>query len=141
MSKLGKKYISEERFAQYQAADDRFTRREIRREMYKNYLKSDAWKKKRTKVIDRANGICEECAFNHGVDVHHTTYQRLFRESMKDLVLLCRACHTKHHELAGTKYGHSDVFTWTPDMIKSNADKEKKDESKSKKQETQLGLL
>ena len=117
MSKLGKKYISENRYSQYKSAKDLFTRREIRREMYKNYLSSDAWKAKRRDVQKRANGICEECNFNEGTDVHHLTYQRLFRESLDDLLLLCRACHTKHHELSGTKYGHTNEIVWTPDMI------------------------
>jgi 5-methylcytosine-specific restriction endonuclease McrA len=135
MSKLGRKYISEDRYSQYKSAKDLFTRREIRREMYKNYLSSNAWKTKRCDVLKRAGGVCEECRFNEGTDVHHLTYQRLFRESLDDLVLLCRACHTKHHELRDTKYGHSSEIIWTPDMItqkkaapvKASAPVEKKD--------------
>lgn len=123
MSKRGRKYVSEERYREYLAAKDSFTRREIRREMYRNYLLSDAWKKKRTQVRDRARGVCEECKYNDGSDAHHLTYQRIFAESLVDLVWLCRACHTKHHELKGTKYGHRDELIWTPDMFKRKANK------------------
>lgn len=145
MSKRGRKYISEERYGHYLAAKDSFTRREIRREMYLNYLSSDAWRKKRAEVRKRAGDVCEECNYNDGLDVHHLTYQRLFAESLGDLVLLCRACHMKHHELRGTKYGHVGGWyrevTWTPNTSTAKIEDAKKETKPSTKDDGQLSLF
>ena len=46
-------------------------------------------------------GMCRICEA-HGVElhVHHLTYERVGKENLKDLVTLCRRCHTDIHQRA-----------------------------------------
>lgn len=63
---------------------------------YQEYLKSDHWKK----ISRQAIGIkkrCQQCAFPYELNVHHQNYERLGRELITDLIVLCRACHARHH--------------------------------------------
>jgi 5-methylcytosine-specific restriction endonuclease McrA len=64
------------------------------------YLNSAAWAAKRTEILDRADGTCEECGdeVEPGVaEVHHRTYARVFRERPEDLIALCPRCHRRAH--------------------------------------------
>jgi len=70
---------------------------------YKQYLKSPQWKKKRLEIIMRDNFTCRKCGIGvtpSMAEVHHLTYQRIFKELPSDLITLCRNCHMKEHELA-----------------------------------------
>jgi 5-methylcytosine-specific restriction endonuclease McrA len=61
---------------------------------YRSYLKSDAWKKKRQQVFAYYGKRCYACRKAPKVlHVHHLTYARLGRESVKDLIPLCVPCH------------------------------------------------
>jgi hypothetical protein len=67
------------------------------------YLKSDAWRRKTLRVLDRANFLCESvddkgnrCG-NEATEVHHLTYERVSNELLSDLIALCRDCHSKMH--------------------------------------------
>jgi hypothetical protein len=60
------------------------------------YLKSDAWRQKRWRVLARANWFCEKCG-NDADEVHHLTYERVGNELLSDLIALCRECHSKMH--------------------------------------------
>lgn len=62
---------------------------------YEEHLSSKAWQELRQQVIARQNGLCR-CG-SPGTDVHHLTYQRLGKEQLEDLELLCRACHQHEH--------------------------------------------
>lgn len=64
---------------------------------YKEYLASDEWKAKRTKVRRRARGWCERCKVRRRVDVHHLSYAHLGNEPLTDLVAVCRECHKFLH--------------------------------------------
>lgn len=64
---------------------------------YNRYLRSEAWRSRRAKVLKRANGICEKCQKNRAVQVHHLTYDRVGRERLSDLQALCATCHNKTH--------------------------------------------
>lgn len=70
------------------------------REAYDDYLRSDAWKRRAAKILNRAQGICEGCLTNPASEVHHLTYAHLGREFAFELVALCRACHARIHESA-----------------------------------------
>lgn len=65
---------------------------------YRLYLQSEEWKKKRNQVIERDNGFCRRCS-NKGTDVHHLHYNNIYNEDLNDLILLCRSCHEKEHNL------------------------------------------
>lgn len=65
---------------------------------YKEYIKSEKWKLKRQKVIDKVGYECEQCGKEHGLQVHHKTYDNLFNELLEDLQLLCNMCHLSKHD-------------------------------------------
>lgn len=61
---------------------------------YKDYLKSDKWKRKREEVFRYYGKRCFACKKQAKVlHVHHMTYERLFKESVRDLIPLCVPCH------------------------------------------------
>ena len=67
---------------------------------YVRYLTSKAWAAKRAEILDRADGVCEECGDEQGpgeAEVHHLTYARVFRELPEDLIALCPGCHRRAH--------------------------------------------
>ncbi len=90
---------------------------------YREYRKSDEWKRKREAVMRRAtklfpvlsttvnrNGreiqfmdvdrrpICEnDGCTDKAIDVHHLTYERIGGERLSDLIALCRKCHVDLH--------------------------------------------
>jgi hypothetical protein len=63
---------------------------------YTDYLISHEWKEKRQQVLDRANGLCEQCGKPAG-EVHHLSYKNVGNEPLSDLVALCYWCHHKAH--------------------------------------------
>ena len=66
---------------------------------YKAYLKSDKWKAKRKKVLQRDNYICQECKIQRAWQVHHDTYERIFHERLLDLRSVCGDCHKEIHNI------------------------------------------
>jgi 5-methylcytosine-specific restriction endonuclease McrA len=65
--------------------------------VYKQYLRSPEWQKKRVAVIHRAKGICERCGKWPIVNIHHKTYDRLGHELLEDLEGVCLKCHEELH--------------------------------------------
>jgi hypothetical protein len=41
---------------------------------------------------------CERCGYAHELQLHHKTYERLGRELISDLEVLCHQCHEKADE-------------------------------------------
>jgi 5-methylcytosine-specific restriction endonuclease McrA len=64
---------------------------------YHRYLRSDEWKDRRKRILIRDNHTCQDCGSHEHLQVHHLTYERIYRELAADLVTLCRPCHCKHH--------------------------------------------
>jgi 5-methylcytosine-specific restriction endonuclease McrA len=61
---------------------------------YKEYLRSDAWQKKRLAVFNKYGKRCYACRTAVGpIQVHHLDYSRFGRESLDDLMPLCIPCH------------------------------------------------
>ena len=73
-------------------------RRIDRRDYYREYLKSDEWKRKRYVVLKRDNWICQYCG-KKATQVHHKKYAKyqIGKEPIKWLVSVCRPCHRKQH--------------------------------------------
>lgn len=65
--------------------------------LYPDYLRSQEWLAKRQPVMERANGVCEECRMNEATDIHHKTYDRVGAEPPEDLSAVCRLCHNCLH--------------------------------------------
>ncbi len=67
-----------------------------RKRNYGLYLKSAEWKKKRDAVVKRDKGECVFCG-DTAQHVHHLTYERVYNESLYDLVAVCNECHKAVH--------------------------------------------
>ena len=75
------------------------SKRERRRDFYRNeYLKSDAWRRKRYVVLRRDNWRCVYCG-GRATQVHHKKYARknIGREPIEWLVSVCKSCHDSQH--------------------------------------------
>jgi len=57
------------------------------------YYKSTQWKRLRQQVLEYWGNRCSICYHPGGLDVHHRTYARLYRESLTDVIPLCPKCH------------------------------------------------
>ena len=69
-----------------------------RRDYYREYLKTGAWKRKRYVVLKRDNWTCQYCGAK-ATQVHHERYAKykIGQEPIKWLVSLCKPCHDKQH--------------------------------------------
>lgn len=59
---------------------------------YRLYLKSKAWQNIRNIMIAKYK-LCQVCGGTDVLQCHHLTYERLGRERLSDLKLLCKECH------------------------------------------------
>jgi hypothetical protein len=64
---------------------------------YASYLKSPEWGRRRSKVLQRANGMCEGCLERKATQVHHLTYDHIYNEFLFELVAVCDECHLRIH--------------------------------------------
>ena len=69
-----------------------------RRDYYREYLKSNAWKRKRYVVLKRDKHICQVCG-DKATQVHHLKYAKydIGREPIDWLISICKPCHDKQH--------------------------------------------
>ena len=66
------------------------------RKQYEAHIRSSQWKGTRAAILKMRGEKCEDCGYGSAtLQVHHLTYERLGKESMKDLVILCHKCHVK----------------------------------------------
>lgn len=84
----------------------------ISREQYAEYLRSEEWFGRRTKVMDRCNGLCEGCREAEAVDVHHLTYEHVTEEFLFELVALCAGCHERIHGGSGNSAAAERRQSW-----------------------------
>lgn len=74
-------------------------KRKRRPEYYNNeYLKSDAWSRKRYVVLKRDNWTCVYCG-SKATQVHHLKYvkKNIGKEPIELLVSICKSCHEAMH--------------------------------------------
>ena len=64
---------------------------------YSDYLNTPHWQATRRRKLDTVGNQCEKCGRPGMVDVHHLTYERVGKERMSDLQVLCPLCHVKAH--------------------------------------------
>ena len=76
----------------------RLSNRIARKNYYREYLKSDAWQRKRYVVLKRDNWKCQYCGAK-ATEVHHLKYAKyqIGKEPIDWLVSLCKPCHEKQH--------------------------------------------
>lgn len=90
---------------------------------YNKYLKSPQWKAKRELWFATYGKYCRACGTTFGpIQLHHMTYERLGRESMRDLVALCTKCH-REVETLYRRAGRSDRMMITLAFIKARRGK------------------
>lgn len=67
---------------------------------YREYLRSDEWKKKRAERLAIDSNRCVICGSNQNLNVHHLRYERVCNEDVnQDLVTVCNKCHTMLHRI------------------------------------------
>lgn len=72
---------------------------QLRRIPYRQYLQTPEWKERRLQHLKSAGFRCQVCnSPQRPLDVHHRTYERRGQEYYKDLIVLCRECHSTFHE-------------------------------------------
>lgn len=64
---------------------------------YNTYLRSPEWRRTRELALDYYGDRCCLCNATTALQVHHRTYERLGRERLADLTVLCDTCHERHH--------------------------------------------
>jgi hypothetical protein len=90
----------------------------VNRDAYFAYLHSPWWRARKAAVLVHRGARCERCASTSRLELHHRTYERLFREQPEDVVLLCRVCHQREHGIDPK----SDVEPWADVMVSVDAD-------------------
>lgn len=70
---------------------------------YGLYLKSSWWQGLRKKHCG-CDARCAGCGSAELLELHHTSYERLYGESTGDLVVLCKWCHLKLHDYLNNHY-------------------------------------
>lgn len=72
---------------------------------YSLYLKTPYWRNLRKRIIRRAGCKCQLCGNAKNLQVHHKRYETrngnsiLFRETGKDLMVVCGNCHQRIHSI------------------------------------------
>jgi hypothetical protein len=66
---------------------------------YYAYLKSPEWAVRRQWKLEAAENRCQLCDATDRLQVHHRTYERLGKERIADLIVLCERCHRKFHDI------------------------------------------
>jgi hypothetical protein len=69
-----------------------------RKRQYKEYLKTDKWRDKRNRVLDRDKHLCQGCLKRAATQVHHLTYKNIGNEPLFELISVCSVCHCAIHE-------------------------------------------
>jgi hypothetical protein len=64
---------------------------------YKEYIKSQAWLRRRIAYYKTHEKKCAVCKSSHRISLHHITYANVGREPDEDLVPLCLDCHENYH--------------------------------------------
>jgi 5-methylcytosine-specific restriction endonuclease McrA len=72
---------------------------------YSEYLTTEHWKDTRRKALERAGRRCQLCGSQYELQVHHNTYENRGNEQPQDLIVLCRSCHSRHHEKTTVRLG------------------------------------
>lgn len=68
-----------------------------KQQWYQDYLQSDHWRDLRGAKLLEAGFRCQKCGKKSQLQVHHKTYERVSREKLSDLEVLCDPCHFDLH--------------------------------------------
>jgi 5-methylcytosine-specific restriction endonuclease McrA len=65
------------------------------RAKYNKRISSPQWKNMKRDVAKMRGNKCERCESQFNLALHHKTYERLGKELLSDLELVCEGCHRK----------------------------------------------
>lgn len=65
---------------------------------YKEYLLSDHWVEFSFYIKNKINS-CQLCSSKTKLQLHHNNYDCLYNEKESDVVVLCKKCHEKFHNI------------------------------------------
>jgi hypothetical protein len=66
----------------------------------RDYYLSNAWQILKRCALEQARHKCQVCCATDRLQVHHNSYENWGHETLADLVVLCRRCHAKYHDVA-----------------------------------------
>ena len=113
------------------------------RARYNKRISSQQWKNMKCDIAKMRGNKCERCESQLKLSLHHKTYERLGKEPLSDLELLCEECHRKADEqraaagraksanamhsaaldtYATKKYGEDYEFRVDPDRLEEEFD-------------------
>jgi HNH endonuclease len=64
---------------------------------YEVYLATNHWQTLRERALESQGRACRRCGATRALHVHHRTYERIGRELLEDLEVLCATCHQRRH--------------------------------------------
>ena len=74
-------------------------------ERYREYLKSDEWRRLAMKRMQIDDFTCQMCGCKgttvNPLETHHLSYHHLYHEESRvyeDLITVCRCCHKQYHK-------------------------------------------
>ena len=67
------------------------------RRLHSAHLRSEKWARIKARLFQKRGRKCERCGSDQNIHVHHKHYNNLGRERLRNLEILCRNCHAKHH--------------------------------------------
>jgi hypothetical protein len=71
---------------------------ESNKNKYLDYLKSKEWIQKRNLIMQKYKNKCVLC-FSPAEVVHHLHYRNIYNEDFRDLISLCKDCHSYIHDI------------------------------------------
>jgi 5-methylcytosine-specific restriction endonuclease McrA len=66
--------------------------------LYLRHIRSSRWRNMRRDMARLRNHRCERCGRGPPLHLHHKNYDRLGRELISDLEILCCECHERADE-------------------------------------------
>ncbi len=76
------------------------------RDVYKRYLLTSHWKNVKEEVIAKAGNKCQLCSNHDLLNVHHNNYKCIGKETPQDLIVICRKCHKRFHNIKIRSFRH-----------------------------------
>lgn len=70
---------------------------------YQNYLLSNEWAQLKIDIYEARGRKCEQCGNTRQLHIHHLTYKNIYNEEPEDLIILCKPCHEKEHNIKSKK--------------------------------------
>lgn len=68
-----------------------------RQKKYRAYLMSPEWAAFRRLAYDHYGTECNKCGSKTNLNIHHHHYRNVFKETLADVVVLCKVCHGTIH--------------------------------------------